>query len=142
MKKRFLAVACLIIVFFYVNSCIALSQSQNQEYGALISAASWSAAAVIGEYGHAIPQDFDQQQFLAVVKDKIPPRSYRILTRYPIEIIPKNGYYLMLVYDPEDNSLILFDYSCTSEVDGPVLLEPDKYDVNNLQLYDKCNPQN
>ena len=142
MKKRFLTIACLIIVIFYTNSCIALSQCQNQDYGSLMSAASWSAAAVIGEYGHAIPQDFEGQQFLAVVKDKIPPRSYSILTSYPIKIIPKKGYYLLLVYDPQDNSLILFDYSCTSEVDGPVLLEPGKYDVNNLQLYDKCKRQN
>ncbi len=79
---------------------------------------------------------------MAVVQDKIPPRSYNILESYPIKIIPKKGYYLLLVYDPQDNSLILFDYSCTFEVDGPVLLEPGKYELNNLQLYDKCNRQN
>jgi hypothetical protein len=143
MKKRFLLITCFIGVIFYTNSCNAISPSQKQEYGVLMSAVTWSASAVIGEYGHTIPEDFNREQFLAVVKDKIPPRSYSILESYPITIMPKNGYYLLLVYDPQDNSLILFDYSCTtSEVDGPVLLEPGKYDLNNLQLYDKCNRQN
>lgn len=142
MKKRFLLITCSIIVIFYTNSCTAIYPSQKQEYGVLMSAVAWSASAVIGEYGHAIPKDFNREQFMAVVQDKIPPRSYSIINSYPMKIIPKNGYYLLLIYNPQDNSLILFDYSCTSEVDGPVLLEPDKYDLNNLQLYDKCNRQN
>jgi hypothetical protein len=143
MKKRFLPITFFIIVIFYTNSCIAISASQKQEYGALMSAVTWSASAVIGEYGHAIPEDFNREQFLEVVQDKIPPRSYSILGSYPIKVVPKKGYYLLLVYDPQDNSLILFDYSCTTaDVDGPVLLEPEKYDLNNLQLYDKCNRQN
>ena len=142
MKKRFLLITCFIIVIFYTNSCNAISISQKQEYGSLMSAVMWSASAVIGEYGHTIPEDFNREQFLSVVQNKIPPRSYSILNSYPLKIIPKNGYYLLLVYDPQDNSLILFDYSCTSEVDGPVLIEPGKYDLNNLQLYDKCNRQN
>jgi hypothetical protein len=143
MKKRFLLINYFIIIILYTNSCIAISQSQKQEYGSLMSAVTWSASAVIGEYGHTIPDDFNREQFLAVVKDKIPPRSYSILASYAIKVMPKKGYYLLLVYDPQDNSLILFDYSCTtSEVDGPVFLEPDKYDLNNLQLYDKCNRQN
>jgi hypothetical protein len=140
--KRCLLTITFCIIILYTNSCVALSQAGNQEYGSLMSAVSWSAAAVIGEYGHAIPKHFDRDQFLAVVKDKIPTRSYSILESYPIKIIPKKGYYLLLVYDHKDKSLILFDYSCTPDVDGPVLLEPGKYNLNNLQLYDKCNRQN
>lgn len=143
MKKRFLLITCFIIVIFYTNSCTAISPPQKQDYGVLMSAVAWSASAVIGEYGHAIPEDFNREQFMAVVQNKIPPRSYSVLESYPIKVVPKKGYYLLLVYDSQDNSLILFDYSCTtSEVDGPVLLEPDKYDLKNLQLYDKCNRQN
>lgn len=142
MKKRFLLINCFIIIIFYTTSCTNISPSQKQEYGSLMSAVIWSASAVIGEYGHIIPEDFNREQFLAVVQDKIPPRSYSILNSYPMKIVPKNGYYLLLIYNTRDNSLILFDYSCTSDVDGPVLLEPGKYDLNNLQLYDKCNRQN
>jgi len=138
MKKRLAVIGCLIVLIFSANACIAFTEIRNQEYGSLMSAATWSAAAVIGEYGHAIPEDFDRSQFLGVVKDKIPSKSYSLLESYPLKIVPKQGYYLLLVYDPQDNTLILFDYSCTPEVDGPVLLEPGKYDVNNLQLYDKC----
>ena len=53
-------------------------------------------------------------------------------------MIPKEGYYLLLVFDPKDNALILFSYSCEPGAEGRVLEEPGKYDVNNLQLYDKC----
>lgn len=138
MKKRLLFIAWVIIFVFYASSCIALSEAQKREYGLLMSAVEWSSAAVIGEYGHNIPPDFNSEEFLWLVKDKIPPGSYHIMEKYNIKIIPKGRYYLLLVFDPGNNSLILFDYSCTSYVDGPILLEPGKYDINNLQLYDKC----
>jgi hypothetical protein len=50
----------------------------------------------------------------------------------------KGSYYLILIIAPKSNAIILFDYSCTPAVDGPVLLEPDKYNVNNIDSYDTC----
>jgi hypothetical protein len=138
MKKRFLFLACSLLIILYANSCIALSEGQKQEYDSLIKAVILSKSAVRGEFGHDIPSDLDAGKFLEVVKDHIPHTSYRTLEKYHIQVIPKEGYYLIEVFNPKDNSLILFDYSCDLGVAGRVLEEPGKYDVNNLQLYDKC----
>ncbi len=138
MKKRFLSLTCSIIIFFYASSCIALSEVQKQEYDTLITAVILSKSAVKGEFGHAIPPEFNAGGFMEVVKHQIPDTSYRTLEKYHIQVIPKEGYYLLKVFDPKDDALILFDYSCSLGVEGRVLEEPDKYDVNNLQLYDRC----
>lgn len=138
MKKRHLSIAYCVLILFYVSSCLALSGAQQREYNSLIAAVTYSKAAVQGAYGHDIPAYFDAAEFMEVVKDQIPKRSYHILKDYKIQIIPKQGYYLLKVLDPRDNSLILFDYSCNLGVEGRVLEEPGKYDVNHLELYDKC----
>jgi hypothetical protein len=138
MKKRFLASGCILIIILYANSCIALSEVQKQQYGSLITAVTLSKSAVKGEFGHNIPVDFNAAEFMGVIKDHVPGTSYHTLEKYHLQVIPKEGYYLLKVFDPKDNALILFDYSCDLGVEGRVLEEPGKYDVNNLQLYDKC----
>ena len=138
MKRRLFPIVYCVLILFYASSCLALSEAQHREYGSLISAVTYSKSAIQGEYGHDIPADFDAAEFMEVVKDHIPERSYHILERYKIQITPKEGYFLLKVFDPQDNSLILFDYSCNLGVEGQVLEEPGKYDVNHLELYDKC----
>jgi hypothetical protein len=88
------------------------------------SAASY---AVIGEYGEAIPPDFTAGKFMRLIEKKIPEEYYNALKKYFLDIRPKGSYYLLLVHDPKTKTLILFDYSCTPEPDGQVLLEPEKY---------------
>lgn len=136
MKKRIFISIFLVIFVLSSVTCLALTEAQKKEYGLLQSAATFSSDKIIGEYGDTIPDNFDKDKFLIVVKDKIPDDYYNALTKHRIDVTPMKTYYLLKVYD--SNSLILFDYSCTPEVDGPVLLEPDKYDVNNLDLYDTC----
>ncbi|MBM4294827.1 MAG: hypothetical protein FJ126_08000 [Deltaproteobacteria bacterium] len=97
-----------------------------------------SKSAIKGEFGHSIPTEFDAEEFMEVVNGKIPNRSYQILKKYHIQILPKEGYFLIKVYETGEGALILFDYSCNLGVEGRVLEEPGKYDINNLQLYDKC----
>jgi hypothetical protein len=138
MKKRLLSIVCCLVILFYANSCTALSEGEKREYGSLIAAVTYSKSAVKGEFGHAIPPEFDAEEFMEVVKGKIPDRSYRNLQKYQIQIVPKEGYFLIKVYEPRDGALILFDYSCNLGVEGRVMEEPGKYDINNLQLYDKC----
>jgi hypothetical protein len=105
----------------------------------LLSAVTFSSDKVIGEYGDEIPNDFTVEDFMKLVKDKIPEDYYYALRKYQLSIEPKRTYYFLLVKKPENtNSIILFDYSCTPEADGPVLNEPYKYDLNNLELYDTC----
>lgn len=104
-----------------------------------MSAVTFSSDKVIGEYGDKIPADFSADKFMEFVKNRIPEDYYKALTAYSLEVKPKGSYYLLLVIDFKSKSVILFDFSCTPEADGPVLLEPDKYDLNNIDLYDKCN---
>jgi hypothetical protein len=138
MKKRLLSLSCAVIVFLYASSCIALSEAQKQDYASLKTAVVLSKLAVKGKFGHHIPPTFSAAEFLQAVKDRIPENSYDTLERYRLQVNPKDGYYLLAIFNPENNTLILFTYSCEPGIDGPVLEEPGKYDVNNLQLYDKC----
>lgn len=137
-RRQFPVIILLVFVVCSVGSCASLSEHQKREYGILESAVTFSADKVIGEYGDRIPDDFSGEQFMKLVESKIPKDYYEALQKYVIEIKPKQIYYLLLIYDPVSKALILFDYSCTPGVDGPVLLEPGKYDVNRLELYDKC----
>jgi hypothetical protein len=141
MRKRALSLVCVIIVVLYASSCIALPEARKQEYESLKVAVIYSKFPVKGKFGHNIPPGFNAEEFLEVVKDKIPPDSYEVLQKYRIQVIPKEGYYLIEVFDPKDNSLILFSYSCETGAEGRVLEEPGKYDINHLELYDKCKMQ-
>lgn len=133
--KRYLSFV-FILVIFSVNACVTLLEEQKKKYGLLESAVTFSSDKVLGEYGDAIPDDFDSNTFLQLVKDKIPEDYYGALKKYNLNIFPTGNYYLLKAYD--DKRLILFDYSCTTEIDGPVLLEIEKYDLDHLELYDKC----
>jgi len=135
-KRRYLYLVILVFLIFCVGFCAIVTHKGKPNYGVLISAVTFSSDKVIGEYGDAIPADFDKNKFLSVVKDKIPQEYFDELKRDDIYVYPKGRYYLLVVYD--NKSIILFDYSCTPEADGPVLNEPGKYDVNNLDQYDQC----
>lgn len=99
-----------------------------------MSAASY---AIIGEYGDTIPSDLPDK-FLSLIEKKIPDQYFRELKKYQLDIKPKGSYYFLIVIFPETKSIILFDYSCTPEPDGMVCLEPGKYDLNNIGLYNTC----
>lgn len=136
MIKRIFTAIFLVIFVLSSSACLALTEVQKKDYGLLESAVTFASDKIIGEYGDAIPDDFDGNKFLIVVSDKIPDDYYYALKKHKINVTPLKTYYLLKVYD--SNRLILFDYSCTPEVDGPVLLEPEKYDLNHLEFYDKC----
>jgi hypothetical protein len=135
-RKRYLYVFVLLSLVLCLICCAGVSHKKDLNYGILISAVTFSADKVIGEYGDVIPDDFDKNKFLEVVKDKIPQEYFHELTNDDFDVYPKGSYYLLIAYN--DKSIILFDYSCTPEADGPVLNEPSKYDVDNLDQYDQC----
>lgn len=120
------------------TACASHSELIRRQYGILESAVTFSADKIAGEYGDSIPDTLDNTAFLQVVRDKIPADYYEALQGYNLVVVPKGSYYLLKAYDRESNQLILFDFSCTPEVDGPVLLSPKEYDTNNLDQYDKC----
>ncbi len=99
-----------------------------EEYGVLRSAVMFSADKVFGEYGETIPGDFTADGFKALVKDNIPVSYFKELEKYTLTVTPKGTHYFLTVSCPGDNSLLLFDYSCTPEVDGPVYPDNGKYD--------------
>lgn len=133
-RVRFFVVALLFVAG--VCSCATLSERQQEEYGLLISAVSFSAGKVFGEYGDTIPDKFDAAWLLSLIKDKIPADYFNALRRYRLEVSAKGTYYRLLVFRGKE--LILFDFSCTEQVDGPVLLKPQAYDLSILDQYDSC----
>ncbi len=136
-KPASLAVALLLLVCTSV-SCFSQTEALKRRYGIFESAVTFSADKIAGEYGESIPGTLDNTLFLQVVKDKIPADYYDALQGYNLMVVPKGTYYLLKAYDRESNQLILFDFSCTPEVDGPVLLFPKEYNTDNLDQYDKC----
>jgi len=141
--RRYLSVVILIIFVLSYSSCVTLSEEQRREYGILESAVTFSSDKIIGEYGDEIPDDFNSKdRFMGFVKGKIPEDYYNMLEKYILDVKPMGTYYLLLIRDPHNECIILFDYSCTPEADGPILLEPSKYEINNLDLYDTCKNSN
>jgi len=142
MRRRLSVLFIFVFLECASNSCTALKQQERIEYDTLGSAVSTASYAVIGEYGDAIPSDFTADKFMRLIEKKIPEDYFNILKKYSLDLKPKGGYYLLSVYDPKTKALILFDYSCTPEPDGMVILDPEKYDAKNLELYDRCKGQN
>jgi hypothetical protein len=139
MPKRLTSlVAVLLLVVCTFAACASHSELIRRQYGILGSAVTFSADKIAGEYGDSIPDSLDNTVFLEIVRDKIPADYYEALRSHGLEIIPMKTYYLLKAYDRESNKLILFDYSCTPEVDGPVLSSPQEYDTEHLEKYDKC----
>lgn len=126
----------LVLTVFFISSCATLEEHRKQEYGVLKSAVTFSSDKVIGEYGDQIPVDFDDQRFMELVSDKIPEDYLDALKKHKLDVDPRGWYYLIRVY--RDGTLILFDYSCTIELDGPVLDCPGVFDLSNIDNYDKC----
>ena len=135
--KPFIILVLLLSVSFSTG-CASFQQTGADEYDVLGSAVSACSYAMIGEYGASIPDNLTVEKFLQVSEKNIPGSYFKVLKKYVLDVKPKGSYYLLLVYGPDTNTLILFDYSCTPEPDGRVLLEPGKYDTNNLDLYDPC----
>jgi len=121
---------------FFIFSCATLQEHRKQEYGILKSAVTFSSDKVIAEYGDQIPADFNSSRFMALVSDRIPKDYLNTLRKHKLEVEPHGWYYLIKVY--RDGTLILFDYSCTIELDGPVLDCPDAFDLDNIDKYDRC----
>jgi hypothetical protein len=134
--------AWIVILVLLNASCATLyapsSEEAKKECGILSSAVTFAGDKVIGEYGNCIPEDFDAAKFLKLVEHKIPRDYYEALNRYNLKFDPKGSYFLIVVLNPKDNSVVMFDYSCTPELDGPICQELQKYDTNNLSTYDKC----
>lgn len=102
------------------------------------SAVTFASDKVIGEYGEKIPDDFDGVKFMVLIRNLVPDDYYEALGRYDLNVTSKGSYYLLIARQPDDRVIILFDYSCTPKVDGPVYLDPDKYDVSRIESYDTC----
>ncbi len=124
------------IAVLALGSCVTLTVSQKREYDNLMQAAADSAAIFRGDYKGALPKNIDEPKFLSTVRDKLPPNEFSLLKKYRLQIANEGNYYLLKIFD--NRELILFDYSCTLEIDGAVLLQPGKFNLNTIGLYNKC----
>ncbi len=136
MKTTFRRLIWLFLAGCFLASCAMHAENLKQGYGILKSAVMFSSDKVIGEYGDQVPTDFDGNRFMELVGDKIPGEYLDALKNYKLEVEPHGWYYLIKVYDGD--AMILFDYSCTTELDGPVLDSPEMFDLTNLEKYDRC----
>ncbi len=137
MTKRMVA-AFILALMIFTGGCAGLSEEQRRDYGILSSAVTFASDKVIGEFGASIPDSFDGQSFMSFIKERVPDDYYFALSRYKIKVCPKGSYYLLVAKDRQNSNIVLFDYSCTPKVDGPVLLEPAKYEVSRIEQYDEC----
>jgi hypothetical protein len=131
----------LFVLFFSASlatGCATPPQAGADEYDVLGSAVSASSYAIIGEYGVSVPDNLTVKEFLAVSEKNVPKSYFSVLKKYRLEVKPMGSYYLLLVYAPGTDALILFDYSCTPQPDGMVLRNPSGYDTNDLDRYDPC----
>lgn len=134
-----LTIAFSLVLLILCPGCIDFTQEHSkQDYGQLCTAVMVSADKTDGYYKGKIPKDLDSTKFLKILKGRIPGKDYEQLDSYPLILLPKTSYYLLKIYSKTNQQMILFDYSCTPEIDGPLLDHPGKYDINNLSQYDKC----
>ena len=138
MRKSRLTAFVFLSVFFLSTSCLTPSDIIERDYGTLVTAVMNAPNPVKGVYPGNLPPDFSSSTFLQVIKSKIPENSFLALSHYRLEVIPKGSYYLLIVREPATGEMILFDYSCTFNVDGPVFHAPGQYDLNHLEWYDPC----
>lgn len=135
MKQDF-KIILFLMALICVSSCAILSENKKEEYGILKSAVMFSADKVIGEYGDEIPDNFNNEKFMALIENKIPEDYYLALKKYNLRVNPKGYYYLLEVF--QKDNMILFDYSCTPELDGPIISSEIKFDLENLEKYNHC----
>jgi hypothetical protein len=139
MQKKTLVWVISMFLAFSMGGCAGSSQKKKVELGTLQTAVEQSARVVIGEYGAAIPADFNASEFMKVINGKIPADYYENLKKHPIDLKPFGSYYLLTVYDKcHKKTVLLFDYSCTPQTDGLVYENPKKFDLNHLENYNPC----
>ena len=136
MKQNFKMILFLVALVL-VSSCAILSENKKEDYGILKSAVMFSADKVIGEYGDEIPDDFNHEKFMVLMENKIPEDYYLALKKYKLSVSPKGYYYLLEAF--QKGTMILFDYSCTPELDGPILSSEKKFNLEKLEEYDPCD---
>lgn len=138
MRKNSIILQILLVLAVLFGGCATAGQVDRDDYSILCSAVSACSYAMIGEYGDAIPDDITAETVLSVCEKNMPRNYYAELKKHHLQVKPKGTYYLLLVYNREGKTLIMFDYSCTPACDGKVVIEPDKYNVNNIESYDPC----
>ena len=121
-------ISFVLITSLSACTCRRHCTPSKEDFGILQTAVSFSADKAIGEYGDTIPDDFSGEKFMVLVRDKIPQSHFDAMGKYILNVTPKSTHYYLEVICPKDKSVLLFDYSCTPEVDGPLYLAPGEYD--------------
>ena len=134
-----LAIIILIAASLLSAGCAAHCRDfSEQDYDQLQLGIIVSAKKIKGVFNGNMPIDMDKELFLKTIKNRIPEDGYDLIASTHIEITSYGTYYFLKLYDKDSNKLILFDYSCTHKVDGPVWAKPINYDLDNLEQYNSC----
>lgn len=136
MKTKLQLSIPLVFSLIIMGCCLSLEERQKTDYGILGTAVTYVSDKVIGRYGDVLPEDFDTTRFVAIAKEELVASQYNLLTRYRLEILSKHAYYLLKIYDKD--KLVMFDYSCTVKLDGPILYSDKTFDLEHLEKYDEC----
>ena len=136
MKTRLRLSIPIIFSLIVIGCCLSLEERLKTDYGILGNAVTYVSDKVIGRYGDVLPDDFDTTRFVTIAKEELIASHYNILVRYRLEIVSKHAYYLLKIFDKDQ--LVMFDYSCTSKVDGPILYSDKTFDLEHLEKYDEC----
>lgn len=115
------------------------SENAKKKYDILGQAIVFSSSKLEAKYYPNYPIDFNAKKFIKFVKNKIPEDYYEELTKYSLKVESKGKYYLLIARDPKcKNVLVLFDYSCSPELDGPIYRNRKKYNLKNREIYNDC----
>jgi hypothetical protein len=130
----------LIVLFIGMSFPPVLAQSSKElhKYGLLITAVQVAGEKMYGIYGETLPAGLNRGVFLELMKRELPQKYYKALVdhRY-VNIIPRGTYYRLVVF--QGRSLILYDFSCTDRVDGPVLTSAERVSLADLEKLDPCS---
>jgi hypothetical protein len=120
-------------------ACTPYWEAERIEYGSL--GRSVAGMPYVMDYvwlnGDAYPPTVSTQEFLDSLRVHM-PIEYEALSSYVVEFKGCGPFYVINVYNRRTMEMIMFDYSCTQALDGPVYIDPKKY--NHETFMSPCIP--
>lgn len=125
--------AVYTLVTLCVSGCMSFYDLQMQEYESLgyeISEIPKSMNYVwLGQ--DVYPAHLSANEFMDSLRTHN-AKAHQRLSHYLVQIRSYGSYYLIKVYDRRSQEMIMYDYSCTDKLDGPLYRAADRstYDIN------------
>jgi hypothetical protein len=88
----------------------------------------------------AFPPRVSTDEFMDSVRARL-PKEYQLLSAYLIQYEGHGSYYLLKIFDRETRKMIMYDYSCSDSLDGPVYQDENKYSFEKRVVPSECRTQ-